>query len=136
VVIHTSDLRVLLLKRSDMLTWQSVTGSKSHLNETWLETAQREVFEETGIDAQAMGFEFVDRERESTYPIHTAYRGRYAPEVTHNTERLLSLEVPFEIPIVLNPREHLQFQWVSQDLASQMVFSATNAQAIRDLGAF
>ncbi len=136
VVIHTSDLRVLLIKRSDMLTWQSVTGSKDHLDESWAQTAQREVLEETGIDALSLGLQLVDRGVESTYPIHTAYRARYAPEVTHNTERLFTLEIPPETPIELNPTEHLEFQWVTQDRASQMVFSATNAQAIRDLGTF
>jgi len=136
VVIHTSDLRVLLIKRSDMLTWQSVTGSKDQLEETWAQTAQREVLEETGIDVLALGLKLVDRGRESTYPIHPAYRKRYAAEVTHNTERLFTLEIPPETPIELNPREHIDFDWVMQDRASQMVFSATNAQAIRDLGSF
>jgi len=119
-----------------MLTWQSVTGSKDHLEETWAQTAQREVLEETGIDVLALGLKLVDRGRESTYPIHPAYRKRYAPEVTHNTERLFTLEIPPETPIELNPREHIDFDWVMQDRASQMVFSATNAQAIRDLGSF
>jgi dATP pyrophosphohydrolase len=136
VVIHTSDLRVLLIKRSDMLTWQSVTGSKDHLEETWAQTAQREVLEETGINVLALGLNLVDRGRESIYPIHPAYRRRYAPEVTHNTERLFTLEIPPETPIELNPTEHIDFVWVMQDRASQMVFSATNAQAIRDLGSF
>ena len=119
-----------------MLTWQSVTGSKDQLEETWAQTAQREVLEETGIDVLALGLKLVDRGRESTYPIHPAYRKRYAPEVTYNTERLFTLEIPPETPIELNPREHIDFDWVMQDRASQMVFSVTNAQAIRDLGSF
>ena len=49
VVIYTPALDVLLIRRSDMGTWQSVTGSKDSLNESWRETAAREVLEETGI---------------------------------------------------------------------------------------
>lgn len=51
VVIHTPEQDVLLIRRVDWGTWQSVTGSKDHPEESWLETAIREVHEETGIDA-------------------------------------------------------------------------------------
>jgi dihydroneopterin triphosphate diphosphatase len=50
VVIHTSDLQVLLMERADKPGfWQSVTGSKDALDEPLVETCVREVFEETGI---------------------------------------------------------------------------------------
>ena len=48
VVIHATDGQVLLLRRLDSGTWQSVTGSKDTLSETWHATASREVMEETG----------------------------------------------------------------------------------------
>ena len=51
VVIHTREMQVLLLRRADMGSWQSVTGSKDHPDESWADTAVREVREETGIDA-------------------------------------------------------------------------------------
>ena len=51
VVIHTPDLRVLLLERADHPGfWQSVTGSKDSLEEPLWETCQREVREETGLN--------------------------------------------------------------------------------------
>src|SRR3954463_7452452 len=51
VVIHTPDLQVLLLERADRPGfWQSVTGSQD-AGETLAQTAQREVAEETGLDA-------------------------------------------------------------------------------------
>ena len=51
VVIHTVDLQVLLLERADHPGyWQSVTGSQ-HPGETLLQTALREVSEETGLNA-------------------------------------------------------------------------------------
>ncbi|GAC1406815.1 MAG: dihydroneopterin triphosphate diphosphatase [Burkholderiaceae bacterium] len=50
VVIHTAELRVLLMERADRPGfWQSVTGSKDSLDEPLVVTATREVAEETGI---------------------------------------------------------------------------------------
>eukprot|EP01041_Mallomonas_annulata_P023587 gene23587-44130_t len=54
VVIYTSALDVLLIKRVDSPDfWQSVTGSKDTLEETFAQTAVREVWEETGIHCAA-----------------------------------------------------------------------------------
>ena len=51
VVIHTPDMQVLLLERADHPGyWQSVTGSQNQ-GETLVQTAMREVAEETGLDA-------------------------------------------------------------------------------------
>ena len=51
VVIHTTNLQVLLLERADHLGyWQSVTGSQNP-GETLYQTAIREVSEETGLNA-------------------------------------------------------------------------------------
>ena len=53
VVIHTAEMEVLLIERADRPGfWQSVTGSKDEENELLLETAVREVAEETGIVVQ------------------------------------------------------------------------------------
>lgn len=50
VVIHTPELDVLIIERADHKGfWQSVTGSKDHIDEPLIETAAREVQEETGI---------------------------------------------------------------------------------------
>ena len=52
VVIHTPDLRVLVLERADHPGfWQSVTGSLERADEPLAQTCRREVLEETGIDA-------------------------------------------------------------------------------------
>ena len=54
VVIYTPQLDVLLIERADHPGfWQSVTGSRDALDEPLLETALREVQEETGIAASA-----------------------------------------------------------------------------------
>ena len=49
VVIHTPSLEVLLIRRADAAEfWQSVTGSKDHLNESFCATAQREADQTRG----------------------------------------------------------------------------------------
>jgi len=136
VVIHTKELEVLLLKRADMQTWQSVTGSKDFLHESWAATAQREVLEETQIDSQMPGFRLVDWGIENRYEIYPAFRHRYPPQVSHNLERVFALEVPKGTPVVLSPREHTYFKWLPYLEAADQVFSPSNAEAILNLKSF
>jgi len=136
VVIHTKELEVLLLKRADMQTWQSVTGSKDFLHESWAATAQREVLEETQIDTQMPGFRLVDWGIENRYEIYPAFRHRYPPQVSHNLERVFALEVPKGTPVVLSPREHTDFKWLPHLEAADQVFSPSNAEAILNLKNF
>ena len=129
VVIHTSQLDVLLIERADSPGfWQSVTGSKDALNEAILDTAMREVLEETGIAAKAN--EFVDWSVSNIYEIYPAWRSRYAPGVTRNTEHVFSLCVPAGASVQLNPREHTDYRWLPNLDAADLCFSPSNAEAI------
>lgn len=110
VVIYTPGYHVLLIRRVDAGTWQSVTGSKDHPHEDWAETAVREVQEETGIDALHPHCQLQDWQLENTYDIYPAWRWRYAPEVSRNTERVFGLLVPEGTPVTLSPREHTDWQ--------------------------
>ena len=131
VVIHTPDLQVLLLERADRPGfWQSVTGSQNP-GETLLQTAQREVGEETGLDASRLTL--IDWRKQNRYEIYRRWRSRYAPGVTHNTEHVFSLQVPQVLPIALAEREHLQYVWLPLREAADKVFSWSNAAAIREL---
>ncbi|HWQ38707.1 MAG TPA: dihydroneopterin triphosphate diphosphatase [Burkholderiales bacterium] len=131
VVIHTPDLRVLLLERADHPGyWQSVTGSQ-HEGETLEQTAIREVEEETGIDATR--YRLRDWKLSNVYEIFPEWRWRYAPGVSRNTEHVFGLLVPRPLEIRLAPREHLGYQWLAHDLAAQKVFSWSNAAALRAL---
>ena len=131
VVIHTPDLQVLLLERADRPGfWQSVTGSQD-TGETLRQTAQREVFEETGLVADR--YELTDWRKQNQYEIYPRWRGRYAPGVTHNTEHVFSLQLPAILPVMLAAREHLQFVWLPWRDAADKVFSWSNADAIREL---
>ena len=133
VVIHTDDLQVLVLRRTDVGSWQSVTGSKDAWDEPFATTAAREVAEETGLDVNAPAHRLMDWHLENHYAIYPAYLHRYAPGVSHNTERVFSLCVPRNSAIVLSPHEHTDHRWLPWQEAADCVFSASNARAIESL---
>lgn len=131
VVIHSPEGEVLLLERADHPGfWQSVTGSKDTLEESAIETAVREVMEETGLHTQAPHV-LRDLQHSIQYEIFEHWRWRYAPGVTHNTEHWFSLCVPRDVMVKLAPREHLQYQWLPWEEAAQRCFSWSNCDAIR-----
>ncbi|MEO5669684.1 MAG: dihydroneopterin triphosphate diphosphatase [Ramlibacter sp.] len=134
VVIHTAGLDVLLINRADAPDfWQSVTGSKDEAGEDLLETAVREVFEETGIDCRggtALHACLKDWALENVYDIYPRWQHRYAPGVTRNTEHVYGLCVPQGTPVTLNPREHTGYRWLPWREAADACFSPSNAEAI------
>ena len=135
VLIHTPQLDVLLIERADNPGfWQGVTGSKDAMNEDLLGTAMREVGEETGITASAD--RFVDWAVSNIYEIYPAWRGRYAPGVTHNTEHVFSLCVAAGTRVQLSPREHTAYQWLPHLAAADLCFSPSNAEALLMLPQF
>ena len=100
VLVHTPELRVLLLERADFPGfWQSVTGSQEDA-ESLAQTATRELKEETGIDAATYGG-VVDWQLSNVYEIYPRWRHRYPEGTTHNTEHVFTLEVPIETPDLL-----------------------------------
>jgi dihydroneopterin triphosphate diphosphatase len=132
VLVHTQDLRVLLLERADFPGyWQSVTGSQE-AGETLHDTATRELLEETGIDAHAHGG-VNDWGVSNVYEIYPQWRQRYPPGTTRNTEHVFSLEVPDGTRVTLNPREHLAYLWVPWQEAAPRCFSWSNRAAIEAL---
>lgn len=140
VVIHTPALDVLLIERADKPGfWQSVTGSKDHIDEPLQHTCIREVAEETGI---AIGSATVplsalrDWQLRNDYEIYPVWRHRYAPGVTRNTEHVFGLTVPAGTAVVLSPREHLRWQWLPWRDAADLCFSPSNAEAVLQLPRF
>jgi len=132
VLVYTADLDVLLLERADFIGhWQSVTGSQE-AGETLIATAERELAEETGIDARRHGG-VVDWEHSNEYEIFPQWRHRYAPGTTSNTEHVFSLAVPKPVPVVLQPREHLAHVWLPWREAAARCFSWSNRAAIEAL---
>lgn len=148
VVIHTPDLEVLLIERADKAGfWQSVTGSRDSMSESLVDTALREVQEETGIvvarsgdsdfavpdsaDEIELPFENLrDWHLSNVYEIYPVWRHRYAPGVTHNKEHVFSLKVPGKVALRLSPQEHVAYMWLPYREAAEKCFSASNAEAI------
>ncbi|MDR1275635.1 MAG: dihydroneopterin triphosphate diphosphatase [Candidatus Accumulibacter sp.] len=129
VVIHTPELRFLLIERASFRAyWQSVTGSVEE-GESPIETARREVEEETGILAPQTDFR--DWRITNTFEIHTAWRHRYAPGVVYNAEHVYSLQIERERRVRLAPLEHTDYCWLSWEEAAEKCFSWSNRDAIR-----
>jgi dATP pyrophosphohydrolase len=129
VVIYTADLQVLMLERAGWPGfWQSVTGSIDRENEPLIETAAREVREETGIDV--LQYRLEDWGIENRFEIFKQYRSRYADGVTHNLEHIFGLELPGVLPVRLEPAEHLRYEWLPWKEAAERTPSWTNRDAI------
>jgi dihydroneopterin triphosphate diphosphatase len=134
VVIYTQQGEVLLLERADSVgAWQSVTGSVE-ADETLLQTAAREVFEETGLIASEHFLS--DSQQQNYYEIYAQWRHRYAPDVTHNTEHVFALQLATRSAVVLSPKEHLNYVWLSWQDAALKVFSPSNRAAILQLAEY
>src|SRR5690606_29353313 len=99
--------------------------------ETLVQTAMREVAEETGMDATR--YLLADLKMHSEFEIYEEWRWRYAPGVMRNTEHVFELLVPKPARILLSAREHLNFAWMPWQDAAEKVFSPSNAAAIRAL---
>jgi len=124
--VHTDDSQVLqLLRREPAGFWQSVTGSLRE-GEAPLKAALRELREETGLDG-ASGL--IDGGFINRYPIHPAWRHRYAPEVQENTEYVFHLALPATCDISLSA-EHVDSRWLPREQAAETAGSATDKAAI------
>ena len=126
VVIYSKTGHVLMMQRAfpeDF--WQSVTGSLEW-GEQAKHAAARELKEETGLEATGL----VDCQFSQEYEIYSIWRDRYPPGVIHNREHVFLLPRGNCDDIRMDPREHVNYQWVSRDEAIQMATSHTNSEAI------
>jgi dATP pyrophosphohydrolase len=131
VVVYTRGGKVLLLKRVDHADfWQSVTGSMNWDEHDPRAAAARELHEETGIAVAPEALR--DLGLVQHYPILPEWRYRYAPGVSHNTERAFALELPEEIPLVSHP-EHCAYGWFEFAAAAAKAASWTNRAAIEHI---
>ena len=130
VLVHTRAGEVLLLERCHPAGyWQSVTGSLE-----WGESAEvaarRELEEETGL----MAGDLIDCRHSNRFPIHPAWRARYASEVSFNTEYVFRLEYKERPDVRVHCAEHVRSLWLPRREAAERVASETNREAILRFG--
>lgn len=130
VIYAESSNRVLMLQRQDDPTfWQSVTGTMEK-GEKPVETALREVKEETGIDIIAQNLSLHDCKRSIKFEIFPQFRYKYAPDTQFCTEHWFLLALPEEIEPILT--EHLAYQWLDVQDAIELTKSPNNGLAIQE----
>jgi dATP pyrophosphohydrolase len=130
IVIYNGSGQVLVLQRNDdPLFWQSVTGTRE-VNENPMQTAEREVLEETGIDIRAQHYQLIDCKQTNQYEIRERWRHRYPPDTKVNTEYVFAVQVVDGQKITLT--EHSAYLWLSKPEAMAKVWSPSNKAAIQD----
>jgi dATP pyrophosphohydrolase len=127
-VVYNCAGQVLVMQRNDDPDfWQSVTGTLE-LGEKPIETALREVLEETGIDIIQSAYQLVDCQKINTYDIRDRWKHRYPPGTPYNTEHVFAVEVANNQSISLT--EHSAYFWLDKTSAIKKVWSDTNREAI------
>lgn len=120
--------QVLVMQRNDDPEfWQSVTGTLE-LGEKPIETALREVLEETSIDITQSAYQLIDCQKINTYDIRDRWKHRYPPGTPYNTEHVFAVEVANDQVISLT--EHSAYLWLDKTSAIKKVWSDTNREAI------
>jgi dATP pyrophosphohydrolase len=90
----------------------------------------RELREETGLEA---GGGLIDLRHSVLFPIISAWRARYAPNVCFNREYWFALVLETRRLVRLNAEEHLEYRWLPGPRAAGLASSWTNRDAIRAL---
>ena len=127
VIVATKSQEILCLLRSDHPNfWQSVTGSLQ-VDEPPNLAALRELYEETGIQAEEG--ELVDCQHSEHYDIYPHWRHRFHPDVSKNLEHVFCFWLEKAQDIKLS-HEHTKYCWLSKDEAIRIVTSPSNQSAI------
>ena len=130
VVVYTRSNKILTLRRKQPnYFWQSVAGSLEW-DETPEQAAKRELYEETGLSDTSLMINWHSHNKFLIYPM---WRHRYAPGIISNKEHLFSLKLEAPCNIVLDPREHSEYRWLSLSQAMIQISSHTNRDAITHL---
>ncbi len=127
VVYNCAGLVLVMQRNDDPEFWQSVTGTLEQ-GERPIETALREVLEETSIDIIKSAYQLIDCQKINTYDIRDRWKHRYPPGTPYNTEHVFVVEVANDQCISLT--EHSAYLWLDKTSAMKKMWSDTNREAI------
>jgi dATP pyrophosphohydrolase len=128
VVLFSEDSQVLMLQRDDDADfWQSVTGT-IELGENPIQTAYREVAEETGITLSPARHDIIDCRHMNQYRIRKQWLSRYPKNSVYNNEYVFCARIDKDAEITLT--EHLSYQWLHKNEAIERAWSDSNRAAI------
>lgn len=128
IVVAAGD--VLLLRRRDPPDyWQSVTGSLEW-GESVSAAARRELREETGLLADT---DLQDAGIVSDFDIIPPWKEKFAPGTETNREYVYLLRLRERPEIELDPREHVEYRWLSAADAITKASSSSNRAALEQL---
>jgi dATP pyrophosphohydrolase len=127
VVYNCAGLVLVMQRNDDPEFWQSVTGTLEQ-GERPIETALREVLEETSIDIIKSAYQLIDCQKINTYDIRDRWKHRYPPGTPYNTEHVFVVKVANDQCISLT--EHSAYLWLDKTSAMKKVWSDTNREAI------
>lgn len=106
--------------------WQGVTGGVED-DETVLETAARELFEETGFS----GLCITQLDYCRSFPVPESMKHHFDSDVTRLTEFAFHAKVEPGINPTLDPQEHTEFMWVTYEQALSMLHHQANIDALK-----
>lgn len=121
----TKEVLLLLRTEENGGFWQGVTGGVEG-EETFLQAACREVFEETRIvpvSIQEIDYGYF-------YPITPQWAHKFPRGAKQIFEQVFMALVAPDVVVSLNPREHCAFRWVSVDEAIQLLYWEENKRAL------
>ncbi|MBD3585126.1 dihydroneopterin triphosphate diphosphatase [Salinimonas sp. HHU 13199] len=128
VVLYDLQHRVLVMQRNDDAEfWQSVTGT-IEAGETPLQTAYREVAEETGLQLHPDNQAIVDQQTTNIFKIREKWLHRYPPGTRYNREHVFTAQVDSDTTLILT--EHSAYEWLSKAEALSRLWSQTNVEAV------
>lgn len=122
------DLKFGVLSRADMACWQWIAGGGEDEDETILESAKREAFEEAGISKTST---MVTLATKTSIPVVDCAGGfLWGPEVLLATEHCFAVEVEGDLNL---SSEHESYRWVSYQEARSLLKYDSNKTALWEL---